>query len=188
MRVCCLLIAFIFNIKLYAGYTKPCEVVGFDKLVGYITLSDGHMAASLSYEQQEYELIELFKKCTHTAAVCMVDIDWERRKGTTNWISEQLIPPVDGDFDTSKRELIFALLQYIDKKSGAGVCIVAKNNFAQVLPWYGRSWVVTDQDIKDYEIYGSQFHISMTPNSLYEALLDVHNEAVWMAEHMKKPA
>ncbi|CAM2767250.1 hypothetical protein LEWO105114_01955 [Legionella worsleiensis] len=37
-----------------------------------------------------------------------------------------------------------------------------------------------------YEIYSSQFTVFMTPNSLYETLLDVHNEAVWISEHWKK--
>ncbi|RUR19414.1 hypothetical protein ELY21_04120 [Legionella sp. km535] len=164
--------------------------MGFDQLIKYITVSDGHMDVPFATSQGEYKLIKQFKKCIHTAAVCIVAVDvrsknWSKGK---NWISEELIPPVDGDFDTSKRELVFALLQYVDKKSSAAVCIVAKNNFAHAIPWYGRSWVVTDHDIKDYEIDSSQFHIAMTPNSLYETLLDVHNEAVWVAEHMKKPA
>ncbi|CAM3055719.1 hypothetical protein [Legionella worsleiensis] len=186
MRFYCLLIGFIFSIEVYGNVLKPCEAVGFDNLIEYITVSDGHLGLSFSDPQEEPKLIELFKKCIHTAAVCMVDIELNRKEKIGYWISEEFIPPVDGNFDPVERELIFALLQYIDKKSGAGVCIVAKNNFAMAIPWHGRNWVVTDQGINDYEIYGSQLTTVMTPNSLYEAMLDIHNEAVWMSEHRRK--
>ncbi|MBL7481323.1 hypothetical protein [Legionella bononiensis] len=178
MRIYCLLIGLFFSIELYGDTPKPCEAVGFDKLIKYITVSDGHMLFATA--DGERNMIKLFKKCIHTAAVCIVQVDmksnnWKRRK---NWINEQLIPPVDEDFDPVKGELVFGLLQYVDKKNNESVCIVAKNSFAHAIPWYGRSWVVTEQDIKDYEIYGSQFHIAMTPNSLYKALLQAHQEAV----------
>ena len=89
-----------------------------------------------------------------------------------------MVAPKDGDFDPIERKLIFGLLQYVDKTSKEQVCIVVGNGFSQVTPWYGSSWVVTDEGIKQYEIASSQFTTVMTPNSLYNAMLKTHREAV----------
>ncbi|CAM3055570.1 hypothetical protein [Legionella worsleiensis] len=188
MKFCFLLIGFIFSFGLYGGVPRPCEKVGFDQIIEHFVSSDGQMFVLYASSQGEYKLMKQFKKCIRSAAVCLIAFDvssknWSKGK---NWINEQLIPPVNDNFDQVKGLLILGMLQYVDKKSGAGVCIVAKNNLAKAIPWYGRSWVVTDHDIKEYEIYGSQFHVSMTPNSLYEAMLDIHNEEVWMSEHRRK--
>ncbi len=180
MKMCCLLVGLFLCIETYGNTQKPCEMVGYDRLIGEITRSDGTIGAPDATSERQQRLINLFKHCIHTAAVCMVELDLDSSKWliSDRWINKQLTPPINGDFDPVNERLIFGLLQFIDEKTGSSVCIVAKNSFARAIPWYGSSWVISDKDIKEYEIYSDKFTTVMTPNSLYNTLLEVHQEAV----------
>jgi len=56
------------------------------------------------------------------------------------WTNEKLMMPSANDnekFNSEYIRLVFGMLQYVDKKTGASVCIVALNEQSHVLPWYG---------------------------------------------------
>ena len=180
MRIYYVLIGLMLSIELYGETLKPCEMIGANKIIKSIAMSNGKIRIPLPTAKREQNLVKVLKKCIHTAAVCFAEVDIKdsRWTGSKSWINDKLIAPNDGDFDPIERKLIFGLLQYVDKTSEEGLCIVAGNGFSQVTPWYGNSWVVTDEGIKQYEIYSSQFTTVMTPNSLYKTMLETHRKAV----------
>lgn len=164
---------FIFSFSLYGEELKPCETVGLEQVISFaLPAAKGGMSSLTA--QEVSSLVKLLKKCIHTSSVCIAESD----RGSKNWVSSRLRAPKDGDFDPVERELILGLLQYIDKTSKEGLCIVVGNGFTQAIRWYGSSWVVTDEGIKRYEIASSQFTTVMTPSSLYNAMLVTHRKAV----------
>ena len=174
MRVYLIIVCVVLSFSLYGEELKPCEVVNYKQVIQYTIPPDKSFRSTWLTKREKKNVTRLLKKCIHTSAVCIA----EANEGSSNWVSDKLIAPKDGDFDPVGRELIFALLQYVDKRNKEGVCIVAGNGFTQVIPWLGRSWVVTKTGIKQYKIDGPQFTTAMTPNSLYKALLKAHKEAV----------
>lgn len=173
-----MLAGFLLNYSLYGNALKPCEAVGYEQVAEYaIPSEDGTGTAYITIPGRK-RAIKLLKECLHGSAVCIIEADLQ----SSNWLSEQLIEPADRDFDSVDRRLVFGLLQYVDKKSGSSICIVAGNTFAHAVPWIGESWVIKEGNINEYELYGDLFHTAMTPNSLYKALLKSHEDAVASAK------
>lgn len=166
------LIIFIFfglNFSLYGSVLKPCQKVDFDQVANYTFPKNGWIGG-----KERQKIIQLLKKCLYTSEVCIIEAEHPSEK----WFSDKLKEPVDGNFDSVKRDLVLGLLQYEDKKNGSSVCIVARNIFFQAVPWVGASWIISKENITEYEIGGEDFTTVMTPNSLYKALLKAHKNEV----------
>jgi hypothetical protein len=179
MRAYLVLAGSILSFSLYGNALKPCEAVGYEKVAEYaIPSEDGTGTAYITIPGRN-RAIKLLKECLHHFAVCIVEADLH----SSDWLSEELIEPADGNFDSSDRRLVFGLVQYVDKKSGSSICIVAGNSFARAVPWIGESWVIDNKNIiTEYELYGDRFNTSMTPSSLYKALLESHKDEVASAK------
>lgn len=166
------LIIFIFfglNFSLYGSELKPCQKVDFDQVAKYTFPKYGWIGS-----KEKEKIIQLLKKCLYTSEVCII----EAEHPSEEWFSDKLKEPVDGDFGLGEGRLVLGLLQYEDKKDGSSVCIVAKNSFAHAVPWIGASWIISKENITEYEIGGVDFTTVMTPNSLYKALLKAHKNEV----------
>lgn len=152
---------------LHGNSLKPCQIVGFDKIVKY-ALPESISEDADSLDGDIYEKIKLLKKCISSYETCIV----EAQPRSLNWLNKKLIKPLNNNFDPLRRHLVFGLLQYFDEKRNVFVCTVANNSFTLAAPWIGKSWVTKDSKvIEKYELDGIRFSLVMTPESLYRALL-----------------
>ncbi len=160
---------------LHGQELKPCQKIDFSAVAEYAipnldrTTSGGISANDIKQESA------FLKKCIKKYSVCII----ENPPNNSKWVNKRLIAPAfDENFNSGDTDLVFGMLQYVDKKTGASVCIVAINEQSHVLPWYGSSWVINGDSIKEYEISSEHFTPRMTPQTLYRALLKTHEEAV----------
>lgn len=159
---------------LHGNSLKPCQIVGFDKIVEYAIPESRSEDANL-LDSDVYEKVKILKKCISSYETCIV----EAQPKSINWLNKKLIKPINNKFDPLKRHLVFGLLQYFDEERNVFVCTVANNSFTLAAPWIGKSWVINDSKIMNkYELDGIRFSSVMTPESLYNALLLSYADSV----------
>lgn len=171
MRFCLFLFVFLLSCTLSANSLTPCEIVGFDEVAEEAIPYPDTGVSDQDIEKEKALLI----KCIKKYAVCIV----EASPKSLTWLNRQLVEPVNNKYvDPLDGDLVFGLLQYTDKKTGKKVCMVTQNTLTHAVPWMGSSWVTDGKIIKKYKFWDDLFNMSMTPKSLYNALLRSHEEAV----------
>ena len=163
MKIYLVLGSLLFNCALYATTIKPCEAVGYERV---IEQSLPLYKSGISPRAREEALV-ILKKCISEKSVCIVG-DTPK---SDQWLSTELIAPENNDFDPVKIDLIFAMIQYADKKTGLSYCIAARYDFTYLIEWNAKKWTVDGTTVKENKIYDKRFARIKTPNSLYKALL-----------------
>ena len=158
-----ILICLIFNCATHAATLKPCQAVGYER-VGERTIPL-HISG-FSPKAREEALI-ILKKCISENAVCIVGDNPQ----SAQWLSTELIEPQNGDFDPMKTDLIFALIQYVDTKTGLSYCITARYDFTDTIEWNAKKWIIDGKHIKENRLYDKSLGRVKTPKSLYKVLL-----------------
>lgn len=170
MKIHILLAGIFLSSTLHGKELKPCQIIGYDSVEEYAIPGVDTMtmaSANMSIQDREQKK-NLLKKCINNYSVCIV----ETPPKNSTWLSEKLIQPINKNFVPGESHLLFGMIQYVDKKTGDKICIVAQNGFSQTVPWYGVSWVNDGKTIKQYEIWDDLFSPAITPSNLYKALFN----------------
>ena len=174
MRYNVFLVCLFSSFTIYGSNSKPCQVVGFKIVAEHAIPIAGNMASAGISDYDRKKEMRLLTKCINRYSVCIVEVPPKN----TSWLSKKLVQPSNNTFDPVDSRLVFGMIQYVDKTSGASICIVAHNSNAQAVPWLGSSWIIDGKQVKEYEFWGDRFNTVMTPKSLYKALLISHEEAM----------
>lgn len=163
MKIYLTLGSLLFNCALYATALKPCEVIGYERVVeqGLPLYKTG-----ISPQAREEALV-ILKKCISEDAVCIIG-DTPK---TTQWLSTEFIEPQNGNFDPMKTDLVFGMIQYADKETGLSYCIAARYDFSYLSAWNAKKWIIEGKTIQEVELYDDILFRVKTPKSLYHALL-----------------
>lgn len=184
MKIYSILGGFFLSHALFAITLKPCESVGFELVAEHAILSEEDMENGFITSEIKREAIKLLKKCVEHYAVCIVGEDPKHLL----WMNKKLVEPKNNpSFNPHKQKILFAMIQYVDPKNNASICIIAQNSFSYVLPWINNSWQINGTTMQKFEVYGDVFKTNMTPQSLYYALLKEHRHAV-IAEYYHNKA
>lgn len=173
MKVILFLGVFFLSVSVQSKELMSCESVDFKTILNSTVPLKSNLHFSLiSVEGREEEIV-LLKKCLKDYGLCMV----EAKRGSKHWFSRLLTKPRNASFNPEKQTLMFAVMQFIDKKTKQPVCIAARNSFDRISPWVAKAWVIDGDVNKEYLISDPAFYHTITPEILYQSLLTAYEQA-----------
>lgn len=115
---------------------------------------------------------EGFKDCLRTNEACAVV--YQRENLSMKVFSTKQHTEALPDDIPDKERVLFGGVQLSDK--GETVCIMAKNGFASVAPWFVSAWRFKGNElVRVYdELETAQFHLGMTPKELIETMVKAY--------------
>lgn len=168
MRAASIFLAIVLANDCLAGDAGPCAKVDAAELeaaaLNEVVFSEA--------KNSRHKL--LLERCMQENAVCVIGFPPTDRL----WSKPVPAAPDDKDFDAVNDDISVGLIQYVDRESGAEICLLSRNQFVHAEPWRLYGWIITAQEIRKYDLASERFTIAMTPGTLYQAMLDAHREAI----------
>jgi len=168
MRAASIFLAIVLVNDCLAGDAGPCAKVDAAELEA-AALNEAVFSKA---QNRRHKL--LLEGCMKENAVCVLGFPPEDRL----WSKPVLAAPDDKGFDAVNDDISVGVIQYVDRESGAEVCLVSRNQFVHAEPWRLYGWIMTRQEIRKYDLSSERFTIAMTPGTLYRAMLDTHRDAI----------
>ena len=173
MKLVMFLGVFCLSVAVHSNGLMSCESVDFKTILDSTVPLKSNLHFSLISAEDRKEEIVLLKKCLKDYGLCMV----EAKRGSKHWFSRLLTKPSNTSFNPETQTLMFAVMQFIDKKTKQPICIAARNNFDRISPWVAKAWVIDGGINKEYLISDPAFYHPITPEILYQSLLNAYEQA-----------